>query len=120
LDEETRRHKETILTVQKKERKIKETKMRVDEEHNAFMMAEDTVMRLNEKLNIFKRQVADAEGLTMQNMQRVRRYHLELEETESRADQAESSLSIIQAKHRSSINAQRSGSPSVYLMEEEH
>lgn len=49
----------------------------------------------------------------MEQMQRVRRYQHELEDAEGRVEQAESSLSIIQAKHRSSIMAQRAGSPEV-------
>jgi hypothetical protein len=60
LDEETRRHKETVIALQKKDRKIKETKMQVDEERNAFLMVDDSVNRLNEKLNILKKQLADA------------------------------------------------------------
>lgn len=39
----------------------------------------------------------------MQNLQRVRRYQRELEDAEGRADQAESSLHLIRAKHRSSV-----------------
>lgn len=60
MDEETRRHKETVIALQKKDRKIKETKMQVDEERNAFLMADDSVNRLNEKMNILKKQLADA------------------------------------------------------------
>ncbi len=35
----------------------------------------------------------------MQNLQRVRRYQRELEDAEGRADQAESSLHLIRARH---------------------
>jgi chromosome segregation ATPase len=120
LDEETRRHKETQNTLRKKDRQVKEVQMQVDEEHKGFIMAQDTVDRLTEKLNIYKRQLAEAEGLTMQNLQRVRRYQHELEDAEGRADQAESSLHLIRAKHRSSVVTGRSGAPKVYVMEETH
>jgi DNA repair exonuclease SbcCD ATPase subunit len=120
LDEETRRHKETQNTLRKKDRQVKEVQMQVDEEHKNFIMAQDTVDRLTEKLNIYKRQLGEAEGLTMQNLQRVRRYQHELEDAEGRADQAESSLHLIRAKHRSSVTTGRSGAPKVYVMEETH
>jgi chromosome segregation ATPase len=120
LDEETRRHKETQNTLRKKDRQVKEVQMQVDEEHKGFVMAQDTVDRLTEKLNIYKRQLSEAEGLTMQNLQRVRRYQHELEDAEGRADQAESSLHLIRAKHRSSVVTGRSGAPKVYVMEETH
>lgn len=120
VDEETRRHKETEITLQKKERRIKEGQMQLEEEHNAFLMTQDTVEKLVDKMNLLKRQVADAEGLTMQHMQRARRYQHELEEAESRVQDAESSLSLIRVKHVSSVAAGASESPSVYLMEELH
>lgn len=63
MDEETRRHKETVLTLNKKDRKIKEGRMQVQEEQAAVLMAEDTVAKLTEKLNIFKRQIAEAVSL---------------------------------------------------------
>ena len=46
----------------------------------------------------------------MQNLQRVRRYQHELEDAEGRADQAESSLHLIRAKHRSSVVGGKSSS----------
>lgn len=55
----------------------------------------------------------------MQNLQRVRRYQRELEDAEGRADQAESSLHLIRAKHRSSVVANKSNSPKVYVLEDD-
>jgi chromosome segregation ATPase len=120
LDEETRRHKETQNALRKKDRRIKEVQMQVDEEHKNFVMAQDTADRLLEKLNIQKRQLGEAESITMQNLQRVRRYQRELEDAEGRADQAESSLHLIRAKHRSSVVTGKGGSsPKVYVLEED-
>lgn len=53
----------------------------------------------------------------MQNLQRVRRYQRELEDAEGRADQAESSLHLIRAKHRSSVVTGKGASPKVYVLE---
>jgi chromosome segregation ATPase len=120
LDEEARRHKETQIAMVKKERRIKEGLMQVEEERAATLMTQDTVDKLSDKMNIFKRQLAEAEGLTMQQMQRVRRYQHEVEEAAARADHAESSLSMIRVKHQSSVAAGQNESQSVYLMEEPH
>jgi hypothetical protein len=60
LDEESRRHKETQNALRKKDRRIKEVQMQVDEEHKNFVMAQDTADRLLEKLNIQKRQLGEA------------------------------------------------------------
>uniref|UniRef100_A0A915K831 Paramyosin n=1 Tax=Romanomermis culicivorax TaxID=13658 RepID=A0A915K831_ROMCU len=111
LDEESRRHKETQVSLRKKDRRIKEMQMTVDEEHKNFVMAQDSADRLNEKLNVYKRQLCEAENVTMQNLQRVRRYQHVLEDAEGRAEQAESSLQLIRAKHRSSV---------VYVLEDQH
>ncbi|MCP9260509.1 Paramyosin [Dirofilaria immitis] len=120
LDEETRRHKETQGALRKKDRRIKEVQMQVDEEHKMFVMAQDTADRLLEKLNIQKRQLGEAESLTMANLQRVRRYQRELEDAEGRADQAESSLHLIRAKHRSSVVTGKNASASkIYVLEDE-
>lgn len=60
------------------------------------------------------------ESLTMANLQRVRRYQRELEDAEGRADQAESSLHLIRAKHRSSVVAGKNTSASkIYVLEDE-
>lgn len=49
----------------------------------------------------------------MANLQRVRRYQHELEDAEGRADQAESSLHLIRAKHRSSVVTGKTGASKV-------
>jgi tRNA(Met) C34 N-acetyltransferase TmcA len=118
LDEETRRHKETQGALRKKDRRVKEMAMAVDEEHKQFIMAQDTVDRLTEKMNIFKRQLGEAESMTVANLTRVRRYQHELEDAEGRAEMAESSLQLIRAKHRSSVITGKSSGAKVYVMEE--
>lgn len=66
LDEESRRHKETQNALRKKDRRIKEVQMQIDEEHKNYIMAQDTVDRLMEKLNIQKRQLSEAVKLLIQ------------------------------------------------------
>lgn len=43
----------------------------------------------------------------------------ELEDAEGRADQAESSLHLIRAKHRSSVVTGKGASPKVYVLEDD-
>jgi chromosome segregation ATPase len=118
LDEETRRHKETEGALRKKDQRVKQMQMAVDEEHKNFCIAQDNADRLAEKLNIYKRQLGEAENVTVANLQRVRRYQRELEDAEGRAEQAESSLQLIRAKHRSTVVTGKGGTQ-VYVMEEE-
>lgn len=120
LDEETRRHKETQGALRKKEHRVKQVQMEVDEQHKNYVMAQDNVDRLTEKLNIYKRQLGEAESITMTNLQRVRKYQRELEDAEGRAEQAESSLHLIRAKHRSSVTVGKSASAKVFVTEESH
>lgn len=60
MDEETRRHKETEAALRKKDQRVKQMQMAVDEEHKNFCMAQDNADRLAEKLNIYKRQLGEA------------------------------------------------------------
>lgn len=46
---------------------------RAFQEHKNYVMAQDTADRLMEKMNIQKRQLDEAEGVAMANIQRVRR-----------------------------------------------
>jgi len=118
LDEETRRHKESQGLLRKKDRHVKELQMAVDEEHKMFVMAQDSSDRLCEKVNVYKRQLAEAESTTAQNLQRVRRYQHALEDMESRAESVESSLHILRSKHRSSVRLSKSSSK-VFFMDDQ-
>lgn len=61
------------------------------------------------------------EGMTSQNLTRVRRFQRELEAAEDRADQAESNLSFIRAKHRSWVTTSQvpGGTRQVFITEEQ-
>lgn len=59
--------------------------------------------------------------MSAQNLQRVRRFQRELEAAEDRADNAESNLSMIRAKHRSWVTTSQipGGVKQVFITEEE-
>lgn len=59
------------------------------------------------------------EGMSHQSVTRVRRFQRELEAAEDRADNAESNLSLIRAKHRSFVTtSSHPGSSQVYVVQE--
>lgn len=58
------------------------------------------------------------EGMSQQTVTRVRRFQRELEAAEDRADTAESSLSLIRAKHRTFVTTSSVPGSQVYLVQE--
>ena len=101
LEEEKRRHAETEKIMRKKEHRVKELLVQSEEDHKAVGILQDSVDKLTEKVKLYKRQLVETEGTTQTNLSRVRRFQRELEAAEDRADQAESNLTMIRAKHRS-------------------
>ena len=81
--------------------RIKELLVQSEEDHKAVGILQDSVDKLTEKVKLYKRQLVETEGTTQTNLSRVRRFQRELEAAEDRADQAESNLTMIRAKHRS-------------------
>ena len=121
VEEERRRHAETQKTLRKKDARCKELIVQCEEEHKAYQLAQESCDKLQEKVKVYKRQMAEQEGLTQQNLTRVRRFQRELEAAEDRADQAESNLNFIRAKHRSWVTApqQQQNPRSVFVNEDQ-
>lgn len=103
LDEEKKRHAETQKIMRKKEHRVKELLLQTEEDHKTVTMLNDAVEKLTEKVKVYKRQLSEQEGMTAQNLTRVRRFQRELEAAEDRADQAESNLSFIRSRHRTIV-----------------
>lgn len=112
LDEERRRHNETGKILKKKDRNVKELVLQCEEDHKNIMILQDTLDKTYEKVNIYKRQLNDQETMSQTNVTRVRRFQRELEAAEERADVAESSLSMVRAKHRSFVTSNTTTLPS--------
>ncbi|KAG1678822.1 Paramyosin [Nymphon striatum] len=121
FDEEKRKHAETIKVLHKKDRRVKELIIQTEEDHKTIQMFQDTTDKMHEKVKMYKRQVMEQEGVTSTNLQRVRRFQRDLEVAEGRADQAESNLSMIRAKHRSFVTTGTvpGGTKTVYVTESE-
>jgi chromosome segregation ATPase len=122
LDEERRRHAETTKILRKKERTIKEVMIQGEEDHKNVALLQDSVEKLTQKLNVYKRQLQEQEGMSQQNLSRVRRFQRELEAAEDRAESAETNLNFVRAKHRSFVTAIPGGTTTsnVYVVEEQH
>ncbi|XP_053642014.1 paramyosin, long form isoform X1 [Cherax quadricarinatus] len=112
LDEEQRRHQETIKILRKKERNVKELVLQCEEDHKNIQILQETLDKTYEKINIYKRQLNEQESVSSTNLTRVRRFQRELEAAEERAETAESNLSMIRAKHRTFVTCQTTQLPS--------
>ncbi|KAK1128221.1 hypothetical protein K0M31_002692 [Melipona bicolor] len=118
LDEEKRRHAETVKILRKKERNIKEVMIQVEEDAKNITLLQESLDKASQKMSIYKRQLQEQEGMSQQSVTRVRRFQRELEAAEDRADTAESNLSLIRAKHRSFVTTSTVPGSQVYLVQE--
>lgn len=59
LDEEKRRHAETIKILRKKERQVKEIMVQVEEDQTQIQALSDSLDKVNQKVNIYKRQLQE-------------------------------------------------------------
>lgn len=120
FEEEKRRHSETQKIYRRKELRLRELILQVEEDQKTISMLNDSVEKLSEKVKMYKRQLDEQEGMSQQNLSRVRRFQRELEAAEDRADAAESNLSMIRAKHRSWVTTSQvpGGVRQVFVTEE--
>ncbi|GAB6030577.1 hypothetical protein CHUAL_007439 [Chamberlinius hualienensis] len=123
VEEEKRRHSESIKILRKKERQVKEIFITAEEDHKNLALLADQIEKLNQKIVVYKRLLNEQEGMSQQSLQRVRRFQRELEAAEERAESAESNLSFIRHKHRSWVtgsqtNPQGGQTKQIYVVEE--
>ncbi|XP_049829311.1 paramyosin, long form isoform X3 [Schistocerca gregaria] len=118
LDEEKRRHAETLKILRKKERTVKEVIIQQEEDQKNISLLQESLDKANQRIQIYKRQLQETEGMTQQSVTRVRRFQRELEAAEDRADTAESNLSLIRAKHRTFVTTSTVPGSQVYLVRE--
>lgn len=118
LDEEKRRHAETIKILRKKERTVKEVMIQCEEDQKNVMILQENLEKATQRINIYKRQLNEQEGMSQQSVTRVRRFQRELEAAEDRADQAESNLTMIRSKHRTFVTTSNVPGSQVYMVQE--
>ncbi|XP_034482879.1 paramyosin, short form isoform X2 [Drosophila innubila] len=117
LEEEKRRHAETIKILRKKERTVKEVIVQCEEDQKNIILLQDALDKTTAKINIYRRQLSEQEGFSQQSTTRVRRFQRELEAAEDRADVAESNLNLIRAKHRTFVTTSTVPGSQVYIQE---
>lgn len=59
LDEEKRRHAETVKILRKKERHIKEILIQCEEDQTNLTMLQEALDKSNQKMTIYKRQLTE-------------------------------------------------------------
>ena len=59
LDEEKRRHAETIKILRKKERQVKEMSIQSEEDQKNVALLQESLDKVNQKVNIYKRQLQE-------------------------------------------------------------
>jgi len=105
LDQEKRCHSETTKVLRKKERHTKELMLASDEDRNNLHVLQEQIDKMQQKCNLYKRQLEEQEANSTGNLTRVRRFQRELEAAEERAETAESNLSMVRAKHRTFVTS---------------
>lgn len=63
LDEEKRRHAETIKILRKKERQVKEIMIQCEEDQKNISLLQDSLEKVTQKVNIYKRQLSEQVNL---------------------------------------------------------
>jgi chromosome segregation ATPase len=118
LEEEKRRHAETLKILRKKERTVKEIVIQCEEDQKNINLLQEQLDKANQKVNQYKRQLAEQENLSQQSVTRVRRFQREVEAAEERAETAESNLNFVRAKHRTFVTTSGVPGSQVYMVQE--
>merc|ERR1719463_188491 len=110
LDNEQRRHAETQKNMRKADRRLKELAFQADEDRKNQERLQDMVDKLQAKIKTYKRRHAETQEIAAVNLAKYRKVQNELEDAEERADSADSALSKLRAKNRSSVSMSRGAS----------
>ncbi|XP_005875894.1 myosin-16 [Myotis lucifugus] len=100
LDGEQKRHVETVKTLRKNERRLKELVFQTEEDHKTNQRMQELVEKLQNKMKVYKRQIEEAEEQANQTFARYRKTVHELDDAEERAGMAETALNKLRTRHR--------------------
>merc|ERR1712088_1071875 len=98
---EQKRSADGIKSTRKLERKMEELTYACEEDKKNLSRITDLVDKLQVKVKTYKRQAEEAEEIANQNLSKYRKLQHDFDESEERADMAESSLNKLRAKARS-------------------
>ncbi|KAF0032452.1 hypothetical protein F2P81_014742 [Scophthalmus maximus] len=102
LDQEQKRHTETVKNLRKGERRLKELIFQTEEDHKTNQRMQELVEKLQNKLKSYKRQIEDAEEQANSSLSKYRKTIHELDDAEERADMAEMALNKMRTRNRAS------------------
>ncbi|XP_071762474.1 myosin-16-like [Centroberyx gerrardi] len=102
LDQEQKRHVETVKNLRKGERRLKELVFQTEEDHKTNQRMQELVEKLQNKLKSYKRQIEDAEEQANSSLSKYRKSVHELDDAEERADMAEMALNKLRTRNRAS------------------
>ncbi|CAF4029803.1 unnamed protein product [Adineta steineri] len=105
---EQHRHQETLKELRKNDRRLKELVAQSEEDRKTQLSLQDATEKLQSKIKVYRRQVEEAEEIAANNLAKFRKAQTDLEESAERADLAESQMSKLRTKNRSSISGSRS------------
>merc|ERR1711872_867395 len=100
LSKEKAMHVETTTALHKKERSVKELLLQSEEDRKNILILQESLERLNEKIKMYKRQLEEQEAISNSNIMRVKKFQRELESSEARAEEAESTLNQFRSRER--------------------
>ncbi|XP_034749644.1 myosin-16-like [Etheostoma cragini] len=102
LDQEQKRHTETVKNLRKGERRLKELIFQTEEDHKTNQRMQELVEKLQNKLKSYKRQIEDAEEQANSSLSKYRKTIHELDDAEERAEVAEMTLNKMRMRNRAS------------------
>eukprot|EP00091_Calanus_sinicus_P019603 TRINITY_DN497_c0_g2_i5.p1 TRINITY_DN497_c0_g2~~TRINITY_DN497_c0_g2_i5.p1 ORF type:complete len:710 (+),score=295.70 TRINITY_DN497_c0_g2_i5:32-2161(+) len=92
INEEKKSHSSTMSELHMKTRSIKELILQSEEDRKNIIILQESLDKLNEKIKMYKRQLEEQESISNSNIMRVKKFQRELESSEARAEEAESTL----------------------------
>merc|ERR1712117_788158 len=100
INVEKKSHAATMTELQTKTRQIKELVLQPEEDRKNIIILQESLDKLNEKIKMYKRQLEEQESISNSNIMRVKKFQRELESSEARAEEAESTLNQFRSRER--------------------
>ncbi|CAL8304773.1 unnamed protein product [Merluccius merluccius] len=104
VDQEQKRHVETVKGFRKAERRLKELVFQTEEDHKTNERMQELVEKLQNKLKSYKRQIEEAEEQANSSLSKYRKTIHDLDDAEERADMAEVALNKMRTRNRAAAN----------------
>merc|ERR1712142_1106421 len=100
INNEKKSHASTMSELHTKTRSIKELILQSEEDRKNIIILQESLDKLNEKIKMYKRQLEEQEAISNSNIMRVKKFQRELESSEARAEEAESTLNQFRSRKR--------------------